>query len=317
MTNKCKICGYVFKDKDEVICPECLTARDDDISCDNYSRDLHDHNRFSYRDNNQSSFFDRDDTYDDDNSFIENEKKSERKDKFANQAQQQATGYSNAFSAFKSSADFSKAASVFKTFNASNSTSKPSDKSKPKKRSKLISILLCIIIVSMVYRYIFSIINKNNFNDIKNSIMSSSSYDDNDYDFGDDYRLKTYSDYKESEVLQSKDLNSVQKKTILNNFSGVSSWKTLTSTIVITPDDEKDESYTVTSVECSALDSNQQTISKTKGTSIDKTITKESNKTNITCNYSLLYPSEATKLKVIVTVSKAGEKTKHDFQIYL
>ena len=43
MKKKCAVCGYRFKDKDEVICPECLTAREDDISCSRYSDDLHSH----------------------------------------------------------------------------------------------------------------------------------------------------------------------------------------------------------------------------------------------------------------------------------
>lgn len=42
MANKCRICGYRFKSKDEVICPECFTAREEDISCGSYSDDLHD-----------------------------------------------------------------------------------------------------------------------------------------------------------------------------------------------------------------------------------------------------------------------------------
>ncbi|WP_124098692.1 hypothetical protein [Ruminococcus sp. Marseille-P6503] len=45
MKNKCAICGYKFKDNDEVICPECFTARDDDISCSRYSDELHSHSR--------------------------------------------------------------------------------------------------------------------------------------------------------------------------------------------------------------------------------------------------------------------------------
>lgn len=43
MTKKCRICGYKFKSKDEIICPECFTARDEDISCNRYTDDLHTH----------------------------------------------------------------------------------------------------------------------------------------------------------------------------------------------------------------------------------------------------------------------------------
>lgn len=45
MGNKCKICGYRFRSKDEAICPECFTARDDDISCERYSASEHSHGR--------------------------------------------------------------------------------------------------------------------------------------------------------------------------------------------------------------------------------------------------------------------------------
>ena len=43
MGRKCKICGYRFKSRDEAICPECFTAREDDISCERYSANEHSH----------------------------------------------------------------------------------------------------------------------------------------------------------------------------------------------------------------------------------------------------------------------------------
>lgn len=36
MKNKCGTCGYRFKSNEEVICPECLTARDTDVNCENF-----------------------------------------------------------------------------------------------------------------------------------------------------------------------------------------------------------------------------------------------------------------------------------------
>ncbi len=39
---KCRICGYRFKDGED-ICPECFTARDDDISCEQFGNDEHTH----------------------------------------------------------------------------------------------------------------------------------------------------------------------------------------------------------------------------------------------------------------------------------
>ena len=39
---KCRICGYRFHDNED-ICPECFTARDDDISCEQFSETDHTH----------------------------------------------------------------------------------------------------------------------------------------------------------------------------------------------------------------------------------------------------------------------------------
>ena len=41
-TKKCRICGYRFRDNED-ICPECFTAREDDISCEQFDRDEHSH----------------------------------------------------------------------------------------------------------------------------------------------------------------------------------------------------------------------------------------------------------------------------------
>ncbi len=72
MGKKCKICGYRFKSKDEAICPECFTARDDDISCERYSASEHSHGRsFSagLRDTGES--------------FVQRELREERRNSFA------------------------------------------------------------------------------------------------------------------------------------------------------------------------------------------------------------------------------------------
>ena len=72
MGNKCRICGYRFKSKDEVICPECFTARDDDISCERYSASEHSHgSSFSsgLRDTSES--------------FVQKELREERRNAFA------------------------------------------------------------------------------------------------------------------------------------------------------------------------------------------------------------------------------------------
>ena len=72
MGRKCKICGYRFKSRDEAICPECFTAREDDISCERYSANEHSHAK-SYssglRDTSES--------------FVQKEMREERRNSFA------------------------------------------------------------------------------------------------------------------------------------------------------------------------------------------------------------------------------------------
>ena len=72
MGNKCKICGYRFKSKDEAICPECFTARDDDISCERYSASEHSHGR-SYGGG----------LHETGESFVQKEMREERRNSFA------------------------------------------------------------------------------------------------------------------------------------------------------------------------------------------------------------------------------------------
>ncbi len=43
MRSKCRFCGYRFESDDEMICPECLTAREDDIRCGIFEDELHSH----------------------------------------------------------------------------------------------------------------------------------------------------------------------------------------------------------------------------------------------------------------------------------
>lgn len=72
MGNKCKICGYRFRSKDEAICPECFTARDDDISCERYSASEHSHGR-SYSGG----------LHETGESFVQKEMREERRNSFA------------------------------------------------------------------------------------------------------------------------------------------------------------------------------------------------------------------------------------------
>lgn len=73
MGNKCKICGYRFKSKDEEICPECFTAREDDISCARYSGKDHTHRKTTYA----GDFMETGD------SFVQKELRQERNNQFA------------------------------------------------------------------------------------------------------------------------------------------------------------------------------------------------------------------------------------------
>ena len=79
--NKCRICGYRFKSDDEIICPECFTARDEDISCNSFSDDLHSHDLRA--DNEQDGWFGQseNDTFKEEkNDFVSEERKEEAKD---------------------------------------------------------------------------------------------------------------------------------------------------------------------------------------------------------------------------------------------
>lgn len=79
--NKCRICGYRFKSDDEIICPECFTARDEDISCNSFSDDLHSHDLRA--DNEQDGWFGQseNDTFKEEkNDFVSEERKEESKD---------------------------------------------------------------------------------------------------------------------------------------------------------------------------------------------------------------------------------------------
>lgn len=76
--NKCRICGYRFKSDDEIICPECFTARDEDISCNSLSDDLHSHDLRA--DNEQDGWFGQseNDTFKEEkNDFVSEERKEE------------------------------------------------------------------------------------------------------------------------------------------------------------------------------------------------------------------------------------------------
>lgn len=84
MRYKCKFCGYRFKDRDERICPECFTAREDDISCGQFSDDLHSHEIFGDRYSRNDYGSSENDTFKEERiSFVEEERREEQQSKIA------------------------------------------------------------------------------------------------------------------------------------------------------------------------------------------------------------------------------------------
>ncbi len=109
MVKKCRICGYRFKDDDEVICPECFTAREDTADCGSFSDDLHSHD-LGYNDSGtqprESDVFEEFKKHE--SSFIEEQREDEANDPIPDStyAKKSApTGQSADYSAFGGSGD--------------------------------------------------------------------------------------------------------------------------------------------------------------------------------------------------------------------
>lgn len=79
MNYRCKFCGYRFKSKDEQICPECLTAREEDISCGVYGENDHSHAVFDGSSMNDH-LFSKNDTFRDGRAdFLKEEHRAENR----------------------------------------------------------------------------------------------------------------------------------------------------------------------------------------------------------------------------------------------
>lgn len=79
MNNRCKFCGYRFKDKGEQICPECLTAREEDITCGSFGEDDHSHAVYDDR-YFSSQTYARNDTFRDGRAeFLNDERRAENR----------------------------------------------------------------------------------------------------------------------------------------------------------------------------------------------------------------------------------------------
>lgn len=79
MNYRCKFCGYRFKDRDEQVCPECFTAREDDISCGVLGEDEHSHGFYDERYGSSSAFAKNDTFRDGSADFLRNERRSENR----------------------------------------------------------------------------------------------------------------------------------------------------------------------------------------------------------------------------------------------
>lgn len=78
MNYKCRFCGYRFKDKYEQICPECLTAREEDISCGVFGEEEHSHHISAAELERESRLFSVNDTFKESrNEFLEDERRDE------------------------------------------------------------------------------------------------------------------------------------------------------------------------------------------------------------------------------------------------
>lgn len=79
MNYRCKFCGYRFRDRDEQVCPECLTAREDDISCGVYGEEEHSHVVVDSNRGFNQTFAGRDTLRDGDADFLREERRTENR----------------------------------------------------------------------------------------------------------------------------------------------------------------------------------------------------------------------------------------------
>lgn len=154
--NKCRICGYRFKDKDEVICPECFTAREEDISCDSYSRDLHNHDNNGYSlENNYTQFTENEIFEEDTKGFLEKEQKNEEKSKILQGTSDKNKHYNNYYIGnYANSYQSNSQNQPFPRQTVNDfqkiSNSQTNNKGKNNKRSNLIVVIIIILIIILI-----------------------------------------------------------------------------------------------------------------------------------------------------------------------
>lgn len=185
MKKKCKICGYVFKDKDEAICPECFTAREDDISCYKYSHDDHCHN--SYEDYKKyDKVSNRSDTFNDNSSFIDQMKREENRDKFAKEEQKQADSVYMGSVPLQNNNRSSYTKTAYRglpNVNAYNQNNKP----KKKNSGCLVFVIIILIFGGTCIDKISNFIDK--YEPYSDTRENENDDDETDYRYLDEYKL--------------------------------------------------------------------------------------------------------------------------------
>lgn len=259
--NKCRICGYRFKSPDEIICPECFTARDDDVSCSNYSDDLHSHD---LRDNNYFGSPENDTFKEKKNDFVAEERKEEAADKnFRSQNNGSANTFNSPFGQQigynstreqKLAAIRSNASNYQSTFN-SNIASNPIvnrqfNSASPKKQNRgclvaVVIFFIAVFIVPFAVALIEAFSSENSYN-----------YDD-DYDYSyveDEYTAShdkigsslpsDYGDYTvtysglSTTTINKSDLTAEQQNTITEGLDENDTFKAVTVTLYVEPEDD-------------------------------------------------------------------------------
>ncbi|MGN0593959.1 MAG: hypothetical protein ACI4I6_02265 [Hominimerdicola sp.] len=199
MTKKCKVCGYIFKNKDEYICPECFTSRQEEMNCNEFSSDDHSH---------ENGFFDKferndyvppsTNTFKEENSFIEEQQKSENKINIFSKLQNLQNQHDFKSTQTSQNTNYERFANVNQTnyanqnnrnINYSNNYNQFSNRNNNQK--KIGCLLTIIIMIFFVASFLLPIIisigsffktesESDNYNSYTNSIEADDYYFEND-----------------------------------------------------------------------------------------------------------------------------------------
>lgn len=209
MRSRCRFCGYRFKDKDEQICPECLTAREEDISCGQFSDSEHSHERYDDRYSRDRSIFSENDTFKETkNSFAEEELKEEDESKFAKIERQHknVTNRPQGYIPSQGSGNFNnnQSANIYgngfqrQTVNqfqrSANGNFTVNGRPVKKNGSGCGTTIIVIVVIIIVINVITAIIGAvagNHDDDYDDTYEETVNYDYDDYDDEDDYENET------------------------------------------------------------------------------------------------------------------------------